>query len=76
MNKNMATILKTEQYNIVNIKWDTDGDEELFASLPQEIALPLQFASVAEDEDYLDEIGKKSPPFYDELLRKIIIQKN
>lgn len=56
MNKNMATILKTEQYNIVNIKWDTDGDEELFASLPQEIALSLQFASVAEDEDYLDEI--------------------
>lgn len=55
MNKNMATILKTEQYNIVNIKWDTDGDEELFASLPQEIA--LQFASVAEDEDYLDEIS-------------------
>lgn len=39
MNKNMATILKAEQYNIVNIKWDTDGDEELFASLPQEIDL-------------------------------------
>ena len=57
MNKNMATILKAAQYNIVNIKWDTDGDEELFASLPQEIDLPLQFASVAENEDYLDEIS-------------------
>lgn len=57
MNKNMATILKAEQYNIVNIKWDTDGDEELFASLPQKIDLPLQFATVAEDEDYLDEIS-------------------
>lgn len=53
----MATILKAAQYNIVNIKWDTDGDEELFASLPQEIDLPLQFASVAENEDYLDEIS-------------------
>lgn len=57
MNKNMATILKAEQYNIVNIKWDTDGDKELFASLPQEIDLSLQFASVAENEDYLDEIS-------------------
>lgn len=48
----MATILKAEQYNIVNIKWDTDGDEELFASLPQKIDLPLQFATVAEDAEH------------------------
>ena len=49
--------VKQHQKTIVNIKWDTDGDEELFTSLLQEIDLPLQFASVAEDEDYLDEIS-------------------
>lgn len=25
---------------ITNIKWDTDGDEEVFATLPQEIDVP------------------------------------
>lgn len=45
-----TTVLKAEQYSVVNIKWkwDTDGDEELFDSLPEEIVLPLQFASAAE----------------------------
>lgn len=57
MNKNMATILKAEQYNIINIKWDTDGDEELFDSLPSQIVLPVQFVAIAEDENYLDEIS-------------------
>ena len=38
-----TTVLKAEQYSVVNIKWkwDTDGDEELFDSLPEEIVLPL-----------------------------------
>lgn len=53
-----TTVLKAEQYSVDNIKWDTDGDEELLNSLPQEIVLPLQFASVTEDEDYLDDISE------------------
>lgn len=55
-----TTVLKAEQYSVVNIKWkwDTDGDEELFDSLPEEIVLPLQFASAAEGEDYLDDISE------------------
>ncbi|RHP33075.1 hypothetical protein DWZ61_05210 [Clostridium sp. AF34-10BH] len=28
---------------ITNIKWDTDGDEEVFATLPQEIDVPEYF---------------------------------
>ncbi len=28
---------------ITNIKWDTDGDEEVFATLPQEIDVPEFF---------------------------------
>ena len=28
---------------INNIKWDTDGDEEVFATLPQEIDVPEYF---------------------------------
>ena len=28
---------------ITNIKWDTDGDEEVFATLPQEIDVPAYF---------------------------------
>ena len=55
-----TTVLKAEQYSVVNIKWkwDTDGDEESFDSLPEEIVLPLQFASAAEGEDYLDDISE------------------
>lgn len=49
--------MRVEKYKIIDIKWDTDDDKELFDSLPQEIDLPLQFVSVAEDEDYLDEIS-------------------
>ena len=50
-----TTVLKAEQYSVVNIKWkwDTDGDEELFDSLPEEIVLPLQFASAAEGDLYI-----------------------
>ena len=28
---------------ITNIKWDTDGDDEVFATLPQEIDVPEFF---------------------------------
>ena len=38
----------------INIKWDTDGDQEVFDSLPQEVALPERFSK----ENYLDENGK------------------
>jgi hypothetical protein len=35
----------------VNIKWDTDGDMELFNKLPQEIELPHELTK-EEDIDY------------------------
>lgn len=42
----MKTIVK-------DIKWDTDGDQEVFDSLPQEIALPEKFSI----ENYRDDDG-------------------
>lgn len=38
---------------IKDIKWDTDGDQEVFDSLPQEIALPEKFSI----ENYMDDDG-------------------
>lgn len=38
---------------IKDIKWDTDGDQEVFDSLPQEIALPEKFSI----ENYRDDDG-------------------
>ena len=37
----------------VNIRWDTNGDQEVFNSLPQEVVLPEEFSK----ENYLDENG-------------------
>lgn len=39
---------------VIDIKWDTDGDQEVFDSLPQEVTLPDRFSK----ENYLDENGK------------------
>lgn len=36
-----------------NIKWDTDGDQESFDSLPQKVILPAKFSK----ENYEDENG-------------------
>lgn len=33
-------IMKIGKFVIKNIKWDTDGDEEVFESLPQKISFP------------------------------------
>lgn len=42
----------------VNIKWDTDGDMEVFESLPTEIEIPEDITKDVEDmDDYNDEIG-------------------
>ena len=44
---------------IKNIKWDTDGDKEVFASLPQEIELDenrLHLECKPDDECYEDEL--------------------
>lgn len=38
----------------INIKWDTEGDRDVFDTLPQEVTLPKQFSK----ENYLDENGK------------------
>lgn len=37
-----------------SIKWDTDGDREVFESLPQEVELPDRFNR----ENYMDEHGE------------------
>lgn len=37
-----------------NIQWDTDGDQEVFDSLPQRVIIPNRFSK----ENYLDENGK------------------
>lgn len=36
---------------IVRIKWDTDGDQEVFDSLPQEVKVPSQFSK----ENYIED---------------------
>ena len=33
-----------------NIKWDTDGDHEVFDSLPQEVEVPSRFS----EENYME----------------------
>ena len=41
-----------------NIQWDTDGDKELFDSLPQEIEIPEDITDEDEISDYIsDETG-------------------
>lgn len=42
---------------IINIDWDTDGDKELKASLPQEMYVPDNM-SIDEISDYIsDKVG-------------------
>lgn len=36
---------------LTNIKWDTDGDQEIFDSLPQEVEVPLRFS----EENYMED---------------------
>lgn len=38
-------------YIVKDIKWDTDGDQEVFDSLPQEVSLPEKFSK----NNYADE---------------------
>lgn len=39
-----------------NIQWDTDGDEELAASLPQEIEIPDGLVDPDEIADYITDL--------------------
>lgn len=39
----------------VNIKWDTDGDMEVFDELPTEIEIPDYL--VTDEDDLLDEVS-------------------
>lgn len=39
----------------VNIKWDTDGDMELFEELPTEIEIPEEMDDEEEISDYLSD---------------------
>ena len=39
----------------VNIQWDTDGDQELFDSLPSEIKIPESLTDEDEIADYLSD---------------------
>lgn len=38
-------------YRAVDIKWDTDGDEELLATLPKEMDIP----NGVDDSDYISD---------------------
>lgn len=45
-------------YKAVNIQWDTDGDEEVFESLPTEVIFPDGMEDEDEMSDYLsDTVG-------------------
>ncbi len=52
---NMKSIKRNPvvRYVVKNIKWDTDGDQESFDFLPQEVILPAKFSK----ENYKDENG-------------------
>lgn len=39
----------------VHIQWDTDGDQELFDSLPSEIEIPESLTDEDEIADYLSD---------------------
>jgi hypothetical protein len=42
----------------VNIKWDTDGDNELLYTLPTEMEIPMGMTDEEEISDWLsDEVG-------------------
>lgn len=51
----------------VNIEWDTDGDKEIFDSLPQEIEIPEHMTDEDEISDYIT--GATGYCFYDYELR-------
>ena len=54
-------------YIVKDIKWDTDGDQEVFDSLPQEITLPELFSK----DKYADEDGSFGEVEYDEMKEDI-----
>lgn len=54
-------------YIVKGIKWDTDGDQEVFDSLPQKITLPEHFSK----ENYMDEGGNFGEFENDEMLDDI-----
>lgn len=40
----------------INIKWDTDRDEEMFENLPTEIEIPNGMTNEEEISDYISDI--------------------
>lgn len=36
----------------IDIKWDTDGDQEVFDLLPQEVEIPEEIVDLDEDGEY------------------------
>ena len=52
---------------VIDIKWDTDSDQEVFDSLPQEVAIPERFSK----ENYLDENGEYGEAEVDARLEDI-----
>lgn len=40
----------------INIKWDTDGDMELFENLPTEVEIP-DYLITDDEDDLLDDIS-------------------
>lgn len=39
-----------------NIKWDTDGDKEIFEDLPSEVEIPEGMTDGEEISDYISEV--------------------
>ena len=54
-------------YIVKDIKWDTDGDQEVFDSLPQEIALHEKFSI----ENYRDDDGNYGEVEHEDRLEDI-----
>lgn len=38
-----------------NIKWDTDGDEELLSQLPETVGIPKNMTDIDEISDFLSD---------------------
>lgn len=52
--------MKKEKYVVIDIKWDTDDDKELFDSLPQKVILPdflSEMVNPEEEDGYLDAVS-------------------
>lgn len=48
---------------LTKIKWDTDGDQEVFDSLPQEVEIPSRFS----EENYMEDGKLNEDAMWDDI---------